>query len=114
MGYTRDEVPISARSPWKEYLIERFGVDYFDNVVDVSMGSASDEKLAKVAQLSELETLFLGGEVTDAGRAQLTGLTRLRTLTLCYPSITDDGLASLEGAGVRGLKLPMLALIAFH
>jgi hypothetical protein len=59
----------------------------------------TDSGLACLAGLKGLVSLELAycNRVTDAGVAQLKGLTRLRRLTLCDTQVTDAGLASLAG-----------------
>jgi Leucine-rich repeat (LRR) protein len=64
-----------------KWLLQNFGVDYFDNVVWVQLGqggSAAD--LRAVRRLGRITGLSLCGPfVTDAGLAELQGLTNL-----CY------------------------------
>ncbi|HYT90208.1 MAG TPA: hypothetical protein VEL76_15985 [Gemmataceae bacterium] len=58
----------------------------------------TDAILARVAELTQLESLDLGGDkVTDAGLGHLKGLTRLESLLVGGAAITDTGLAHLKG-----------------
>jgi Leucine-rich repeat (LRR) protein len=62
-----------------------------------------DEELNRCARelktFSALDSLSIGGNVTDAGLASLEGLSQLRVLNLSYRSITDAGLAHVEKLG---------------
>jgi endonuclease YncB( thermonuclease family) len=55
----------------------------------------TDDQLAQLVSLSELEKLSVGWGVTDAGLAHLKALPRLRHLNLHYKKITDAGLKHL-------------------
>jgi hypothetical protein len=94
--------PNTAGRPWiLESLVGWGGIDYFENVVEVSLpGDLSDDKLELLERLPWVEDLISGGlqaSVTDTGLAHLAGLTRLRQLDLCCAPITDAGLVHLKG-----------------
>lgn len=55
----------------------------------------TDDQLAKLVALAELEELSVGWGVTDAGLAHLKALPRLRYLNLHQKNITDAGLQIL-------------------
>lgn len=63
--------------------------------LDLYRTALTDEQLAKLASLSELEELSVGWGVTDAGLAHLKSLPRLRHLNLHMKKITDAGLQHL-------------------
>lgn len=69
---------------------------------------ASDELLADVGRLSQLENLKIPNshDVSDEGIANLVGLKKLRTFSGTMPRLTDDALASLA-------RLPSLETITF-
>jgi Leucine-rich repeat (LRR) protein len=63
----------------------------------------SDFNLDSITQLSQLESLDIGGsKVTDRGVAEMAGLTNLHTLGLSETVVTARGIATLA-------KLPKLA-----
>lgn len=83
--------PLGRLSAW-------MGDDYLRDVVaalldnnDVFDGAAFHE----IAALSDIMLLELGTWVTDANLKNIEGLTKLRSLTLRSPQITDAGLAHL-------------------
>jgi Leucine rich repeat len=99
-----------------KWLVDKVRVYYFDNVVSVHLGqggSAAD--LHDVGRLSQLMQLRLYGPfVTDAGLAELHGLTNLflldigdteftctdRTKRPGAARVTDAGLAYLDGLSI--------------
>jgi hypothetical protein len=106
--------PVPNEQPWwPGWLVDRVGLDYFGNVVCVGLSEAgSDAELSHVGRLNRLQELHVSSHVTDAGLKNLTGLTRLREMTLSYGNsrgleptgISDVGLAHLIGlALLRGL-----------
>jgi hypothetical protein len=50
------------------------------------------------ASFLELESLDLGGEVTDAAIPHLKTLSKLKTLSLFGSKVTDDGVKELQKA----------------
>ena len=67
----------------------------------------TDETLPHLSGLAKLEELSTDGiQVSDAGLAKLTGLTRLRSLSFFHPSF---GMKGFDGSGFAALKsLPKL------
>jgi hypothetical protein len=89
-------------SPGPKWLVGLIGVDFFADVTSVSIpGPQSDAVLAHVGRLRRLERLDARAtRVTDAGLAQLGGLSELRMLSCSgTPGLTDAGLAQLSGLG---------------
>lgn len=88
--------------PGPKWLVGLIGVDFFADVISVSMPQPqSDAILAHVGRLRRLERLDARTtRVTDAGLAQLRGLSELRSLSCSgTPALTDAGLAHLSGLG---------------
>ncbi len=57
----------------------------------------TDQTLARIAKLKNLEHLTIGGQaITDAGLAQLKGLSQLTDIELPQTEITDAGLEHLK------------------
>jgi|LakMenEpi03Aug12_release.lakeMendotaPanAssembly.Ray.scaffolds.fasta_scaffold83765_2 Leucine-rich repeat (LRR) protein len=75
-----------AKSPWIISL-------------DLSNSDIVDEYLAALADMTQLEYLFLSGnpKLTDAGIAHLAKCTKLRHLELRQTSVTGSGFAALAG-----------------
>lgn len=109
----KDGKPIVGGRPWwPRWLVDRLGIDYFGRVVMVvENGLGSDEVLAAVGRLSQVEELNLGftAPVTDAGLAHLQNLGHLRWAALCFkesPKVTDAGLDHIgRMPGVRYLDV---------
>jgi hypothetical protein len=110
----KDDQPIANAKPWApQWLVNCLGVDYFGNVTHVSDAQYytyawSDTDLGALGRLNRLEVLSLGrSTVTDAGLARLEGLSHLRWLELRnWPQLSDAGLAHLKGlTGLRGILL---------
>ena len=102
-----DAIP---RPRYLEWLDRWVGIDYFSDVVEISLpGDLSDAELVLIGRFPRLETLWYVGSrssVTDAGLAQLDGLTRLKQLDLSDTDITDAGLVHLRGmASLQELDL---------
>ena len=100
--------------PWApKWLVDRIGVDYFGNVVEVFLVGpriqGAEEALAYVEHLRSLEALWLAPPtMTDAGLAHLDCLTNLKvmSISLCDARITNTGLAHLKGlASIENLTL---------
>lgn len=95
----RGGVPVSNGAPqYPRWIVDGVGVDYFSNVVSVFLeGEVSDAEMAHVGHLGRLERLTMeGSTVTDAMLAHLVGLTRLNTLELNGTQVGDAGLARLK------------------
>jgi hypothetical protein len=118
--------------PWRPsfflpraWLADRFGIDYFDEIIGISFSAGatcSNADMVHVSAFPALHDLYLpdtkvtdpllvhlegmtnltvlcfsGNRVTDEGLVHLKGLTKLRNLSLGGTLITDDGLIHLEG-----------------
>lgn len=75
-------------------------LELFENATDLRFLSLqrtqiTDQSMAHIAKMKNLESLYLPRGVTDAGLAQLAPLTQLRELKLTGKAITDEGLAHL-------------------
>lgn len=101
---------------WPRGLVDRLGVDAFGSVTQVSFRrlpralspAESEEVLAQIGHLSRLKQLTLiNVPVTDAGLAQLEGLTNLESFMLRGTNrVTDAGVAHLARlTGLTGLYL---------
>jgi hypothetical protein len=100
--------------PWPpKWLVDQIGVDYFGNVVEVWLAGpriqGAEEVLAHIGHLRRLEALWLAPPtMTDAGLAHLDGLNNLKlmNINLSETQITDTGLAHLKGlACIENLTL---------
>lgn len=100
--------------PWgPRWLVDWIGVDYFGNVVEVFLAGTriqgAEEALAHIGHLRRLEALWLAPPtMTDAGLAQLEGLTNLKlmNISLSGTRVTDTGLVHLKGLEcLEGLDL---------
>jgi hypothetical protein len=126
-------VPDRNDKPWApQWLVHRFGRDYFGHVAWVYVqGESPDRVMPKVGQLNRtkiliashtpltnaglahvkpllrLELLFVDHtQVSDAGLVHLTGLSSLQQLELSNTGVTDVGLVHLQGlTGLRDLLL---------
>jgi hypothetical protein len=115
-GEPASRVYFDGRRFAPKWLVDNVGIDYFDNVVSVHLGqggSAAD--LRDVGRLSHVMQLHLYGPfVTDAGLAELKGLTNLflldigdteftcteRTKRPGAARVTDAGLPCLDGLSI--------------
>jgi internalin A len=103
----------AVRPPWPRWLVRRYGIDFFANVVDVDFGLAvSDVQLGHLDGLRRLERLELSNSaVTDRGLVHLEGLSRLKSLNLAETSISDSGiihlgrLVSLKSLDLHGTNI---------
>ena len=77
---------------WLRWLL---GNDFFNDVVGAHVLSDGETEHLKV--LPRLQWLELYAEVTDAGLANIVGLTQLQRLKLDGTQITDAGLARIAG-----------------
>lgn len=106
----RRRPPTYSDRPWApQWLVDRFGIDWFANVTyaDLSTTLCTDEDLQVLALLPDLERLGLSHVpyVTDNGLANLKGLKRLRAVSLFgneltiagrQAGLTDDALGHLS------------------
>ena len=96
----QNDAPIPDAMPrWPLWLVNSAGVDYFGNIVSVSLiRRATDAELVHVGHLARLERLEIhGSSLSAAGLAQLKGLTNLSGLFLRRSRLDDTGLAYLKG-----------------
>jgi hypothetical protein len=101
-----DIMRTTGRPRAPRWLADRVGIDYIANVILVDLtarrsdlNQAGDETLARVRRLSHLKSLWLTNNttITNAGLAQIKGLTALRSLHLDDTLVSDAGLAHLKG-----------------
>lgn len=95
-----DPTRVSQQPPEPEWLRKILGDDFFGTVVGMSIydNKITDERLAYVARLSQLQLLRLNNtRITDAGLVHIEGLTKLKRLEINDTQITDAGLAHLAG-----------------
>jgi hypothetical protein len=89
--------------PWEPFWArDLLGPEFFHDIVGVrfSDGQVTDAGLANLAGLSRLEFLWLDGpQVTDAGLEHLQRLGQLQGMWLENAHITDVGLDCLQGLG---------------
>ncbi|MCC6123815.1 MAG: hypothetical protein IT426_02550 [Pirellulales bacterium] len=104
-NHSDDKIP----PPGPAWLRNFIGEDYFQTVVtvDLSKAAVTDDDLAVLENLTELEGLYLTDpNITGKGFAHLKTLKKLKGLGLWNTSIDDAGLANLEGlANLRQLCL---------
>jgi internalin A len=95
----------SSAKPWApKWLVDLVGIDYFGHVARIDLPTkGSDGDLIKIGRLSGLWNLNLDfSPVTDAGLANLKGLTDLERLYLPLTKVGDAGLVQLQG--LKGLR----------
>ena len=120
VGYDDAFLGESAQCPaaapgWKVWLVDHVGIDYVETATDVHLSGdggvtldgdgpptekvVDDATMAEVRKLRGLTSLVMlePNGVTDAGLANLNGLSRLRTLSLGGRKIHGAGLANLAG-----------------
>ncbi len=72
--------------------------------LDISKSSVSDDGLALIRDMPELEVLLAGGtRITDGGLAHLKQMKKLKVLDLMGTGVTDKGLAEI--ASLKSLKI---------
>ncbi len=92
------DIPAFRFSIWPEGGLSRLPVPASPFGLDLPSTGVTDAGLAELAGLTNLQALDLGfTSVTDAGLAELAGLANLQTLDLGLTSVTDAGLAELAG-----------------
>ena len=109
--YDYEVANAGPKPPGPDWLRKFLGENFFSEVDSVLWGESNwsppskhgnltDAELEQVGKLTELHTLKLLGDdvnVTDAGLANLKGLTQLQQLHLAAPNVTDAGLENLQG-----------------
>ena len=82
---------------WPRWLVERLGVDYFADVTGVGFhGTGADEVASQVARLGRVEAVvFNGSDLTDEGLARLEGSGLRMVYLAAAKEITDAGLIHL-------------------
>jgi hypothetical protein len=86
--------------PWwaPQWIVDQIGIDYFGHVAHVWIPGRNDEVTKQLARFPRLEPVNLGDwSVSDAGLANLSGLTDLTVLNLQRTQVTNAGLAHLSG-----------------
>jgi hypothetical protein len=79
-------------------LVDFIGVDYFGHITEATIDGKTDEMIAQVKRLTQLEGLsFTGSCISDDGLAYLKGLNKLKVLNLGFGRVTYAGLAHLKG-----------------
>ena len=97
--------PPGMRLPDQSYYARQvrkwLGRDYVDPVVGVGLtgDEITDDDLAQLASLTELETLSLFNTgVSDVGLVHVKKLSHLKYLNLSYTAVTDEGMAEIQKA----------------
>jgi hypothetical protein len=87
----------SATSDVPSWLLDSLGVDFFHNVTVVGFEGppVTDDQLAAIESLGELEYLVVGPYVSSKGLVHLRGLTKLLSLNVASSAIDDAGLRHL-------------------
>jgi hypothetical protein len=79
------------------WLVNLIGVDYFSHVIMAVLHAPNDVTLEEAGLFSRLEFLRASGpSVSDAGLAHLDGLTRLEQLYLSNGRVTGAGMVHLK------------------
>ncbi|MCH7728516.1 MAG: PD40 domain-containing protein, partial [Planctomycetes bacterium] len=89
----------AGTSPGPAWLKEILGEDFFATVVHVYLydKKATDDTLANIAKLTELETLIISNiAVSDVGIQHVSNLTKLVYLELSHTCVSNAGLAHLK------------------
>jgi hypothetical protein len=94
----------SATSDVPSWLLDSLGVDFFHNVTVVGFEGSpvTDDQLAPLKSLRELQDLVFGPYISSKGLVHLRGLTKLRSLNIDSSAIDDAGLPHL--AALRQLE----------
>lgn len=97
---------LSDAQPGPQWLIDRFGKEYFVEVQQLTVGGpqVNDETISLIARLPEVEWVGLrpASEITDEGLAHFAGMQNLEGVDLFSDRITGAGLVHLTG--LRRLK----------
>jgi len=100
----------NAESSVPQWLLERIGVDFFHDVVEVNLGYRvgrgnfievnthhSDEALQHLVGLPNLRVLTLDvGQASDDSMRYFQGIRRLERLCMAGADVGDEGVANLE------------------
>ena len=79
------------------FLVSLFGIDCFDSVIGVILDNQIVHDLQPLANLSDLQTLFINIEIDDAlDFSPLAKLNSLEHLTLGYTNITAERLEKVR------------------
>lgn len=80
-----------------DWLIDTFGIDFFDSVDSVILDNKVVDDLSPITDLQSLRSLAIFIEIDDKlSFAPLTELPELRLLTLAYTNISAERLAKLR------------------
>lgn len=104
--YGRDDLDYSATSRVPQWMLDSVGIDFFHDVVEVTIDreydygrqnpSADDGLIRSLYGLPELRRLGLSHcGVSDEGLRGLSRFSSLEDLDLSYSSITDDALSRI-------------------
>ena len=95
----------TAVGPGLAYVKDLRGLQYLN--LAMNRNPQIDAHLANIAELTELEELYLGGQTTtDQALRHLTKMTKLKRLNLSFSSITGSGLIHLNNlAELQELEL---------
>ena len=97
-----------------KWLVDRLGVDYFGDVVQVLLlPKATDAEMAHVGRLPKLRSFnaTTASEITDAGAAHLAGLVDLERINLSGTKVTGAALANFRGMSqLKGLSVIALRI----
>ncbi len=107
--FSHKDFDAEAESPWPRSLLERIGVDFFHDVVQVNLNytedggprqenhNPSDDALRHLPALPDLRVLLLSDtQARDDSMRHLAGLTKLELLYMWDVSeVTDEGAAHL-------------------
>ncbi len=90
--------PLAGWSAYRgpQSLRDTLGGDRLDRIVEAHVNS--DETARQLAALPHVEMLVLTEKVTDAGLANLKGLTGLKRIHSCGPALTDAALRHISAA----------------
>lgn len=105
-----DPLPGSPRPPGPATLRNLLGVDFFADVLQVSLSTRNVtndwmKRLSGAPRLQELDLSYT--HVTDDGLEPLKTLSQLKTLSLACTEVTDSGLENLRGlTRLQSLNIP--------
>lgn len=104
-----------------QWLTQRFGVDYFIEVVGVTVEGpqVTDETILLISKLPEVKEVDLtsAAGITDRGLIHFAAMPNLKGVALRSDGITDNGLAhfsdmhNLEGIGVASNRVTGVGLV---
>jgi hypothetical protein len=92
-----DEWDRKATLSAPDWLVDAFGIDYFDSVDSVILDNKEVDDLSRLADLQSLRSLAIYIEIDDKlSFAPLAELPKLRHLSLAYTNISAERLAKLR------------------